>query len=162
MQVVTGNHYLAFVLDEETRQRVLSKYPKRHDVHVCHHVTIAYSFGHNEVAGLQYFIDSKPTFELDRFIGTETIDLFAVNVNGFPMHTDQSKTHLTFTRSALSRNADSSKVINGHLVIQETKPAEGPLTGHFELIPYGSDPYGPRLFLKDSSPCEILYNPGQN
>ena len=44
MQVTEGSHYLAYVLDDECRENLLSRVVTRHEVQVCHHVTIHYKF----------------------------------------------------------------------------------------------------------------------
>ncbi len=80
MNVVTGNHYLAFVLSEECRNKLLSLYFTQHPVHVCHHVTLAFKFGEDDIPHLQELVDSNPKFEVNCLVTSDTIDFFRVLV----------------------------------------------------------------------------------
>ena len=135
MQVTTGSHYLAFVLDEETRQAIFKLYPARHEVQVCHHITIQFKIKDTDVARLQELVDSNPRFELAGLVESETIDFFYIDVNGEPLITDR-RSHLTFSRKPEAQNRDSNRVMKGELGLHSLRFAAGTLTGHFALLPY--------------------------
>jgi hypothetical protein len=135
MIVTLGNHYLAFVLDDDCRKRYLGLYTKSHPVQVCHHVTLAYNFTQEDLPRLQALVDSNPSFELNCLILSDTIDFFRVLVNKRLLETDSSYTHLTYTRKASARNSDSNRVFKGELEHTGMLSAGGVLTGSFQLLP---------------------------
>lgn len=134
MKVTTGNHYLAFVLDENCSNDISSLWPSRHPVKKCHHVTIAYNFDESQVGSLQRLVNAKPTFSIFELITTDVVDLFVVMVNGMVMKTDSSLSHLTHAFQEGAQSSDSSRVLNGDIPIKEITPAVFELTGRFELI----------------------------
>lgn len=136
MKVTTGSHYLAFVLDENTRNRVMMLYHQRHPVTVCHHVTIQLNIEESDVERLQSIVDANPEFKLSSMIETDVVDLFRVDVDGVLLATDQSFTHLTYTRKLEARNRDSNRVLKGEIDLTGIFSASAVLTGQFELIPY--------------------------
>lgn len=134
MKVTTGNHYLAFVLDENCSKDISSLWPSRHPVKKCHHVTIAYNFDESHVEGLQKLVDAKPTFSIFELVSTDVVDLFVVTLDGMVMKTDSSLSHLTHAFQEGAQSSDSSLVLNGEIPIKEIIPAVFELTGRFELI----------------------------
>ena len=135
-RITLGSHYLAFVLTEECRKEILSLYHKFHEVHVCHHVTIQFAITEDKLDYLQNLIDSNPRLEINGLVTSDRIDFFRVLVNGKLIQTDQSFSHLTFTRKANARNRDSNLVLKGEIPHTGLLSAGGVLEGHFELIPY--------------------------
>ena len=134
IKITTGNHYLAYVLSDECKKWCLDNFPKRHEITVCHHVTIAYDFSDDDVEKLQTFIDSNPVFHISKFITSDCIDFLEVHVNGELMETSSSTTHLTFSRKLDSRNSDSNLVNKGFIQKTGEWKASGLLFGEFQLI----------------------------
>ncbi len=64
-KIVLGSHYLAFVLTEACRRKLLKLYAKFHEVHVCHHVTIQYGIVEEKIEYLQQLVDSNPRLEVN-------------------------------------------------------------------------------------------------
>ena len=135
MKITSGNHYLAFVLDESSRMAIIDAHPPRHQVTVCHHVTIQYNITEETVERLQTLVDSSPKFTAVNLLESELIDLFIILVDGSWIETDQSRTHLTFSRTNSAKNRYSNLVIKDEIKstgIQYINNIE--LTGRFELI----------------------------
>lgn len=138
MQVTTGNHYLAFVLTQAMRDRLLIKYAqymKRHTVVVCHHVTIAYGFQQWQVKALQDIVDSKPIITLDGLLIGDGIDCFKVKINGEHKGVDGRTYHLTSSRSSVKRDVESNDLLSGEIHTFATVKASDILEGTFQLIP---------------------------
>lgn len=134
MKVTTGNHYLAFVLDEATRERIISKYFPTHEVFKCHHVTIAYDFTEEDIPRLQALVDSNPRFETDSFLTSEVVNLFTVLVNRQFLKTDSGESHLTHSHRADAQASDSNKVMKWIIPTSSVRLIKMKLFGHFELI----------------------------
>lgn len=136
MQVTEGSHYLAYVLDDECRENLLSRVVTRHEVQVCHHVTIQFIIKPERLIDLQKLVDCNPKMEVRVLVESDTIDFFLVFVDGKNIETDQSFTHLTYSRKGTARNRDSNRVIKGELDFTATRVMTIPLSGRFELVPY--------------------------
>lgn len=134
MKVTTGDHYLAFVLMEECRNKIINTWPSSHEVTVCHHVTLRYNIRSEDIESLQALIDSNPKFEIDGLVTSDSIDFFRVLVNGRMIETDQSKTHLTFTRKSDAENKHSNNVIRGEIKQTGIISARRIIDGYFQLI----------------------------
>ncbi len=134
MKITTGNHYLAFVLDEECRQEVLKYWTASHEVIKCHHVTLAYNFSQEDIPRLQDLVDSNPSFTISYLVKSDVVDFFRVLVNGEVLETDSSSSHLTLSHKSHAEASYSSRVIKGEIP-HDVYPTLGmDLTGHFELI----------------------------
>lgn len=141
MKVTLGNHYLAFVLDDDSVHAVRSAIADRIPNHAyfdmvkLHHVTIAYNIQERDIARLQALVDCNPVFETDHYIVSNCIELFSVTVNGITILTDQSESHLTISHAQDARASFSNRVLKGELPlsIYPIKIAV-PLTGEFQLI----------------------------
>lgn len=134
MKVTTGNHYLAFVLDEDCSNDISSLWPSQHPVKKCHHVTIAYNFDESDIDRLQKLVDSISKIEIFEMIITDVVDLFLVKINDMVLITDSSFSHLTHAFQEGAQSSDSSRVLNGEIPIKEITPAVFELSGRFELI----------------------------
>ena len=134
MQVTKGGHYLAYVLDAECREELLQLFPPRHEESICHHVTIQFIIRDERINDLQKLVDRNPKMEISGLVESDTIDFFLVLVDGEQIETDQSFTHLTYSRKATARNRDSSRVIKGELEHTAIRAARAPLRGRFELV----------------------------
>jgi hypothetical protein len=105
--------YLAFVLSDETRSKLLSLFPPEHEKSVCHHVT--FKFGvkqefYDEM--LAYFTVSHTPLSVEAtgFSSFAGLDVLSVNVNGQSVrHFDDSFYHVTHSRS-VDRKARDSKI----------------------------------------------------
>ncbi len=137
MKVITGKHYLAFVLDEETRKTILELYPQRFEVVRCDHITVAYSFTEADVPLLQDFVDRNHTMQLNCFIQADGIDLFRVLANGKISRPLGGWFHLTYTRSESRESSDSNRVFSGEIKAEGMYSAGLKLGGTFQLVPLG-------------------------
>lgn len=142
MQITTGNHYLAFVLDEATKARLQELFPPVYPDFKCHHVTLAYDISEANIATLQELVDNfaagKLYFHADHYYRWPDMEYFYVLVNGEWMKTDQSITHLTY-----SKNPDvPSKKASAYIKTKENLHMQYvvytdiiTLEGRMELIP---------------------------
>jgi hypothetical protein len=137
MKIEVGNHYLAFVLDEASRERLLKEFAPMHERVRCHHVTIAYEIAKDDVVSLQKLVDSdpNPSVSVVSYVDADGIDLFGIAVQGTTKRLDGNHYHLTHSfrkgRSAKDSNLFFSNEIEGH---QQVFGAAIRLTGKFELI----------------------------
>jgi hypothetical protein len=134
MKVVAGHHYLAFVLDEACKEKLISLYPKNHSVIKCDHVTIAYPVKEEDISDLQYLVNSKVLVEAESFIETDCIDVFRVYVNFYGRRLDGKQYHLTYTRSEDRPSSDANKIFEGGIVVKHQRTVNVYLTGEFKLV----------------------------
>lgn len=138
MEVITGNHYLAFVLSKETRQRLLSKYDnyiRRHGVVVCHHITIAYDFGEDDVQALQNIVDNTKIIETTVLLLGDGIDCFMAVLDDSPSRPFGGFYHITSSRSSQRSNVEANDLVIGELPVFQTVQAREIINGEFMLIP---------------------------
>ena len=134
LKVVVGNHYLAFVLDEACKSAITTLFSSKHPVVKCHHVTIAYDFGDEDIPRLQALVDSNPKFSLGNLFTSEVVDVFQVFVNEELLDTDKSVTHLTFAHAESAQSSDSNRLFKDGIRLTGYFFANDELSGHFELI----------------------------
>lgn len=137
MKIEVGEHYLAFVLDEASRNRLLTFYPPQHEVEKCHHVTIAYEIKEEHLPYYRALVANAPPFWTSTYIRADGIDLFAVLVNGMTRRFDQKVYHITHSHSKAREASDANEVFRRVLNIHDTQyGVVQRLTGEFQLIPY--------------------------
>lgn len=98
--------YTAFVIDEEQRNELLTRYtPKFPDVY-AHHVTLA--MGHNS-----FLLTYVPKVVIYGYIKGIHNEVFLVDVDGETIRPDGSKYHITWSidKSAGVKPVDSNKLI---------------------------------------------------
>lgn len=134
MKITTGNHYLAYVLDERCSQILQENCPSDHPIKKYHHVTIAYDFDESDVERLQSFVDSDPVFHVYSMIFSDVVDVLCVYVNGEVMQTSSSVTHVTAAYREGARSSDSNRLLRGLIERKKTVDTHWILTGHFELV----------------------------
>lgn len=141
MKVITGNHYLAFVLDKNFRNSLLSKYNKilyRHTVEVTHHITIAYNFTEKDIPILQQFVDNAKVFQFNGLLCGDGISTFKVLIDGNSKRPiDENQFHITAARSTIRRDQESNDLLSGEIPTFEIFEAADILQGYFCLIPKG-------------------------
>lgn len=140
MIVTTGNHYLAYVLKPELRDNLLVWYGarmRRHNVIVCHHITIAYDFTEEQVPLLQEFVDSNPTFTTLEYLMGDGIDCFTVKADAKTDRPLGGKFHLTTARSSSRNNRDANDLLSGELPVFDSIEIIEFLEGSFQLIAKG-------------------------
>ncbi len=138
MNVVTGDHYLAYVLLNDCRNDLIDKYlafQKRHTVTVTHHVTIAYSFTERDIPKLQRIVDETSEVRLDGLLVGDGIDCFRVLLDGQSQRPSGGTYHLTSSRSTFYRDRDSNLLLSGDLHVFEVVKAQEILRGEFRLVP---------------------------
>ena len=134
MKVTTGNHYLAYVLEEEASKSLQTFFPSEHPIKKYHHITIAYDIGEKDIERLQKLVDSDPAFEAVAWQLTDIVDVCTVFVNGRHMVTDSGLTHLTLAYQEGGQSSDSNKLFKGEIECVSHIPISVILIGHFELI----------------------------
>lgn len=138
MLVTTGNHYLAYVLDQRTRDNLLvwhGEHLRWHSVIVCHHITIAYDFTPEQLPILQEFVNTNPVFTTDKYLLGDGIDCFTIKANSIEDRPLGGKFHLTAARSTSRSNKESNDLISGIIPTSNTHDAWMYLNGSFQLIP---------------------------
>lgn len=138
MLVTTGNHYLAYVLDQRTRDNLLvwhGEHLRWHSVIVCHHITIAYDFTPEQLPILQEFVNINPVFTTDKYLLGDGIDCFTIKANFIEDRPLGGKLHLTAARSTSRSNKESNDLISGIIPTLNTIDALMSLKGSFQLIP---------------------------
>jgi hypothetical protein len=136
MEVFAGNHYLAYVITEATKQLLCEAFPPAYEVVKCHHVTIAYPVKEEDVDFLQKLVDSNPQFVTDCYINADGIDLSTVLIDGVYVRHDGKYYYITHSRTEERSSDDSNKVLLGEVDIL-SHAADIPiiLNGEFKLIP---------------------------
>lgn len=138
MKVTTGNHYLAYVLDQESHEKIMNLYydmSSKHPVVKCHHVTLARDIKEEDIPRLQALVDLNPKFVARFFLLTDEVDLFLVELDDFIRPTDRSRTHLTFSHREGAQANDSNRVLVGEIPVTGFHIVTTEFTGQFQLIP---------------------------
>ena len=138
MNVTTGNHYLAYVLDQESHDRIVKLYrdmSSKHSVVKCHHVTLARDIKEEDIPRLQALVDLNPKFVARFLLMTDEVDLFLVELDDFIRPTDRSRTHLTFSHRESAQANDSNRVLLGEIPVKGFHIVTTEFTGRFELVP---------------------------
>lgn len=84
MQVTTGNHYLAFVLDEDSRTYLRRYHTNQDQDFVCHHVTIAYEITPELIPRLQALVDARPTMRINMKASWDSHTVLIVTIELIP------------------------------------------------------------------------------
>lgn len=139
LKVTLGNHYLAFVLDAESRKWLLDHYPPSYEVVKCHHVTVCYEIEEEYLPYLQRMVDRNypAVVTTTRYIRADQIDLFPVCFDYMPLRRDGKHYHLTHSHSEFRQASDANLVFSKKIPVRfEDMDGMHELTGEFQLIPY--------------------------
>lgn len=127
-------HYLAFVLDKESRERLLAAVPAKFDQVRAHHITLSddiTSMSSAEVASKIESIDGN-FYTAEHYIG-EHVHAVAVRYRSMGVKLEKKFPHVTISYEAPSSSKDSND-----LRFQEETKVENvqafKLTGTFEVL----------------------------
>lgn len=115
LEVIPGNHYLAYVLDEATQKHLLSLFPPKNSVVKCHHVTIAREIKPEHARYFQMLVDMNPVFETTTWMQGPGIELFTVTMNGLVRRFDYKIHHITHSHSTDREANDSNHLLEGRI-----------------------------------------------
>ncbi len=143
MKVECGQHYLAFVLDEQCRKKLLELFPPQNEVVKCHHITIAYEIKEEDIPYLQQIVDSNMGFDALVWVSAPGVEMFTVllhmedelNVS----RVDGKYYHITHSHGQDLESAYSNVILAQCMENQRDitrTPVTMNLTGEFQLIPY--------------------------
>ena len=134
LTVTTGGHYLAFVLSDQSRQRMIELCDHTGRTLKCTHVTVAYDYGEADLPVLQAFIDSAKRVQVTGILKGSGITCFDVIVDNNHQRPLSSYFHLTHSIDKDHSSSDSNKFYTGEYnYVYE--PTLHTLTGSFQLVP---------------------------
>ena len=142
LRVKTGDHYLAFVLDEKSRNKLLKLYPPKNANVVCHHITIAFKIEEKDLRYLQQIVNCKVPPEVVSYNYYDGLDLLSVTVKHQIKRLDGGKYHITHSHSDELKPVDSNKFLSNepfnHVMQDKSNKifAKTILKGEYRLIPY--------------------------
>jgi hypothetical protein len=127
--------YLAFVLSDETRSKLLSLFPPVHEKSVCHHVTFKFGVKKEFYEEMQaYFMMSRVPLRVEATGSSfDGLDVLSVNVNGQSVrHFDDSFYHVTHSHRVDRKARDSKTELDAvkgapHFLFDEPMPLSGVL-----------------------------------
>jgi len=127
------NVYLAFVLDDASRQQLLAAYPPDFSSVICHHVTIIYNL--NEV-NLEQVKPDLGTVLVTGHISSDGVECFTATVGGKRTRVDGGWYHVTSSVEPPKKPVDSNTLlasIGGKVSHSIDPPIE--LGGAFKFLP---------------------------
>ena len=146
LRITTGEHYLAFVLDEATRNEIISLYAtSAHKRVLAHHVTVAFKITEADIDELQQFIDQTETMVLNGLAMSSSdypredgVAAFRVLRNGSSKRPiDGATLHLTLSVGDGYKPVDSNRLFDGVSFPKVGMLSAGlVLHGKWELVPY--------------------------
>lgn len=142
LRVKPGEHYLAFVLDEKSRNKLLRLYPPKNANVVCHHITIMHRIEEKDIRALQQIVNCKVPPEVVSYNYYDGLDLLSVTVKHQIKRLDGGKYHITHSHSDELKPVDSNKFLSNepfNRVMQDKTNkifAKTVLKGEYQLIPY--------------------------
>ena len=113
-----SSYYLAFVLDEESRARLLREYPSAYSNIICHHATICYH-GVSE-AMVEEWQSKKQLCQVMRHYCKDGVECFSVMLGDTMIAPDLRRLHLTHSLAEGKKAVQS----NGLLASVPTEEAD--------------------------------------
>jgi hypothetical protein len=130
-------NYIAFVLDDESRDRVLESYPPQFPDVIAHHITLVFGVPVNQDV-LSGFVSGFGDCVVDVIgrVSGINIEALAVRVNGNIYRTDAKAYHITLSldRSTGAKPADSNKLLSNYPIWNMNTSLPMRLTGRIELL----------------------------
>ncbi len=123
------NKYLAFVLDDDSRNKLIKAFPPTFSKVICHHVTLKF-FNVTE-DDVDSFVHTKEV-NVVGYASDEALEALVVAFDGNTVREDDSTYHITHSLEPDKRKpVDSNKVIskNGFVKL----PKKITITGSFKL-----------------------------
>lgn len=104
-------HYLAFVLDENTRAMLLLSFHPRFTKVYCHHVTIEFNLTAEKLEAITKKLGSKVKATLTGFSRNDELQVATVKVNGETKRPDGGTYHLTYSLTPPAKPVDSNRLL---------------------------------------------------
>ena len=104
-----SSYYLAFVLDEESRTRLLKNYPAAYSNVVCHHVTICFH-GVSE-AMVEEWQNKKQLCQVMRHYCKDDVECFSVMLENTMIVPDIRRLHLTHSLAEGKKAVQSNELL---------------------------------------------------
>lgn len=137
-QIQHSPGYLAFVLDEASRSKLLEVCPPSFSKVVCHHVTISFGVSKKTLEEFQKdFSDSEPTVKATSLLIGENIECVTVLVDeksDRKYSKDGGKYHVTLSLNPPEKPVDSNKLFTDSSVKKITFYKPISLTGEFTIV----------------------------
>ena len=103
------NKYLAFVLDEKSREKLIKAFPPTFDKVICHHVTLEFFIQDQET--IDKFIDMTRAVVVG-YISDEALEALVVSFGAKTTRDDGSIYHITHSLTSGKRKPfDSNKLL---------------------------------------------------
>lgn len=99
--------YLAFVLSEESRDRVLALYPPKHSVVIAHHVTLKWNADISDMAAA----DPYPRVAAIGYTSNDRLDCILATVNFWQLRPDNSYYHVTLSTQPGVESRESNDLL---------------------------------------------------
>jgi hypothetical protein len=131
-----SKHYLAFVLDDQTRTTIQRNWPPQFPANIrTHHVTVVYD-GLTEELYNQIVSEygSDPAFKMYGWYVGDGIDLFRVFRNDRDTRPDGGRFHLTHSFREGRLSSDSNRLFNNEIALVAHYSASLVLKGQLQLI----------------------------
>ena len=142
LSLFSKDHYLAFVLNEKTRQELIKAIGARFEVRVCHHVTLHYDIPEpGEPTTLDYYMANFGGFVTMGYMVTPHQVVIAVsgglNDKFRPIYDETNPRdvlHITYERDRTVENG-ASAIVFSNCVPYVFHPLSITLDGTFQMLP---------------------------
>lgn len=115
MKFITGK-YLAFVLDEASRNKLIKISPPQFSKVICHHVTIIFKLNQGLLDSFTQSETEDPTVEVTGVVSDDKIECFTVEINGKSKRIEGGFYHITHSLTPPAKPVQSNdllKKVNG-------------------------------------------------
>lgn len=113
-----GSKYLAFVLDEASRNRILSHFPPKFERVICHHITVQFQV--TEELYQKYTAElGNADLSVVGYACDDSLECLVVSVNGNSKREDGSFYHITLSLNPPRKPVDSNKLLMSGVAIQQ-------------------------------------------
>ena len=110
--------YLAFVLDNKSRELLLKAFPPLFDKVICHHVTIKFNDVHED--DVDQFLDVKE-ISVVGYISDEYLEALVVKIHDTSKREDGGTYHITLSLDPSKRKpVDSNKLLKSKEYVKVT------------------------------------------
>lgn len=94
------NGYIAFVLDEESRTRILKNFPPKYPDVIAHHVTLTFGVPEPDEDIMKAFnsvMSNDAEIKVIEYVDDGKVEVLVVSINGNSTRTDGKYYHLTLS-----------------------------------------------------------------
>lgn len=129
IKIMYSDKYLAFVLDDETKARLIKTFPKIHENQVCHHITLEYDNVTQELVD-RFNKKKMRCFAIQRLNNIYT-ECLVVSIDGLVVRPDNKFYHITMSLAEGHSAVESNNLIGYSRIEDEFKL---PLKGSIQLL----------------------------